>query len=85
MDEKKIRNELAKTLADDPDNYSKILELSTKLAGFDEENVRFSIDAGVIDRSGTELVARQQTTTIGSGGTKTIEGRLVHYWFIKVG
>lgn len=42
-------------------NYSKILELSSKLVGFDQENVRFSLDAGVIDRLGTELVARQET------------------------
>ncbi|MDD7887999.1 ATP-binding protein [Flavivirga sp. 57AJ16] len=61
MDENKIRNELAKVLADDPNNYSKILELSSKLVSFDEDNVRFSVDAGVIDRLGTELVARQET------------------------
>ncbi|MFA5297155.1 MAG: ATP-binding protein [Lutibacter sp.] len=61
MDEKKIRDELAKTLADDPTNYSRILELSSKLATFDSDNVRFSVDAGVIDRLGTELVARQET------------------------
>ena len=61
MDEKHIRDELAKILADDPNNYGKILSLSTKLASFDEDNVRFSVDAGVIDRLGTELVARQET------------------------
>src|SRR5690554_179814 len=61
MEEKQIREELERTLANDSNNYSKILELSTKLAGFDKENVRFSVDAGVIDRLGTELVARQET------------------------
>lgn len=61
MDEKEVRSELAKVLADEPNNYSKILELSSKLASFDLENVRFSVDAGVIDRLGTELVARQET------------------------
>ncbi|MDX1774177.1 ATP-binding protein [Oceanihabitans sediminis] len=61
MDENKIRSELAEVLANDPNNYSKILELSSKLASFDEDNVRFSVDAGVIDRLGTELVARQET------------------------
>lgn len=61
MDEKKIRSELAQLLADDPNNYSKILELSSKLASFDKDNVRFSVDAGIIDRLGTELVARQET------------------------
>lgn len=61
MDEKKIREELSKILVDDPKNYSKILELSSKLSSFDSENVRFTVDAGVIDRLGTELVARQET------------------------
>lgn len=61
MEEKKIREELERTLANDSSNYSKILELSSKLASFDKENVRFSVDAGVIDRLGTELVARQET------------------------
>ena len=59
--EKHIREELSKILIDDPNNYSKILELSSKLSSFDGENVRFSVDAGVIDRLGTELVARQET------------------------
>lgn len=61
MDEKKIREELSKILVDDPTNYNKIIELSSKLASFDNDNVRFSVDAGVIDRLGTELVARQET------------------------
>ncbi|WP_340152679.1 ATP-binding protein [uncultured Marivirga sp.] len=61
MNEQEIREELEKVLASDSSNYSKILELSTKLASFDNDNVRFSVDAGVIDRLGTELVARQET------------------------
>lgn len=61
MEEKNIRDELSKVLVDDPTNYSKILELSSKLSSFDIDNVRFSVDAGVIDRLGTELVARQET------------------------
>jgi signal transduction histidine kinase len=61
MDEKIIREQLADTLATDSQNYSRILELSSKLATFDTENIRFSVDAGVIDRLGTELVARQET------------------------
>ncbi|MBA4318694.1 MAG: ATP-binding protein, partial [Flavobacterium sp.] len=61
MEEKNIRDELSKVLVDDPTNYSKILELSSKLSSFDMDNVRFSVDAGVIDRLGTELVARQET------------------------
>ena len=61
MEEKKIREELSKILIDDPTNYSKILELSSKLSSFDDDNIRFSVDAGVIDRLGSELVARQET------------------------
>lgn len=61
MEEKQIKEELERTLANDSSNYSKILELSSKLASFDKDNLRFSVDAGVIDRLGTELVARQET------------------------
>ncbi len=49
MEEKQIREELERTLANDSSNYSKILELSTKLANFDTDNVRFSVDAGVVE------------------------------------
>lgn len=61
MDETEIREELAKVLAEEPNNYSKILELSSKLASYDNDNIRFTVDAGVIDRLGNELVARQET------------------------
>lgn len=57
----KIREELQEILKNEPNNYSKILELSNKLSKFDEDNVRFSIDAGIIDRLGKELVARHET------------------------
>jgi hypothetical protein len=56
MDEKNERDELVKTLADDPNNYSKILEFSSKLASFDNNNIRFTVDASVIDRLGNELL-----------------------------
>lgn len=61
MNEKSIREELSKILVDNPTNYSRIIELSSKLASFDIDNIRFSVDAGVIDRLGSELVARQET------------------------
>lgn len=61
MNETDIKKELSLTLANDSTNYSKILDLSTKLASFDRDSIRFSVDAGVIDRLGTELVARQET------------------------
>jgi len=58
---KEIVRDLQKTLTDEPDNYSKIHELSNSLVKFDEDNVRFSVDAGIIDRLGKELVARHET------------------------
>jgi len=57
----KIREELQHILKNEPNNYSKILELSNKLSKFDEDNVRFSVDAGIINRLGMELVARHET------------------------
>jgi len=61
MDERKIREELTNILVVDPNNYNKILELSSKLASFDKYNIRFTADASLIDRLGTELVARHET------------------------
>lgn len=49
--------ELKKNL---PDN-GELLRISSQLANLDEDTVRFSIDAGLIDRLGQELVARQET------------------------
>ncbi|QKF91613.1 sensor histidine kinase [Campylobacter sp. CCUG 57310] len=61
MDENKIREELKYILEAEPENYSKILKLSSELSKFDENNIRFSIDAGIINRLGKELVARHET------------------------
>jgi signal transduction histidine kinase len=61
MDEISIRKKLAKTLAEDPNNFDMILKLSHALMSFDKDNVRFSVDSGVIDRLGKELVARHET------------------------
>ncbi|WP_412561413.1 sensor histidine kinase [Winogradskyella sp. MIT101101] len=52
---------MALVLANEPSNYDKILELSSKLASFDKDYVRFSVDAGVINRLGTELVGKKET------------------------
>lgn len=59
--EDKIREDLKTALENEPGNYAKILDLSAKLTAFDKEQIRFSIDAGLIDRLGKELVARQET------------------------
>lgn len=61
MDETKIRTKLAETVANEPNNIDKILKLSHQLASLDKNNVRFSVDSGVIDRLGKELVARHET------------------------
>lgn len=61
MSESFIRKELEKTLEQRPNDYRTILELSSKLATYDKEFVRFSVDAGVIDKLGRELVGKKET------------------------
>ena len=61
MSESFIRKELEKTLEHRPNDYRAILELSSKLAAYDKEFVRFSVDAGVIDKLGRELVGKKET------------------------
>jgi signal transduction histidine kinase len=52
-----ITAELTKPIPD----ASRLQELSDQMADLDPNIVRFSIDAGLIDRLGQELVARQET------------------------
>lgn len=59
--EKKIRQELAFVIENDPHNYNRILFLSNELSKFDKDNVRFSVDAGIINRLGVELVGKRET------------------------
>jgi hypothetical protein len=61
MNEKALIKEIVKTANSKDLDYSKLLELSSKLAQYDEDNVRFSVDAGVIDKLGRELVGRKET------------------------
>ncbi|CAE10936.1 sensor histidine kinase [Wolinella succinogenes] len=61
MEQNKLREELKHILENEPENYSKILKLSSELSKYDQDSVRFSIDAGIIDRLGKELVARHET------------------------
>lgn len=56
-----IIEELQNVIENDPENTSKIIELTTKLSQLDENKVRFSVDAGIIDRLGKELVAKHET------------------------
>ncbi len=59
--EQEIKEELSKLLQSEKPDYSAILSLSNELAQLDSEHVRFSVDAGLINRLGTELVSRQET------------------------
>ncbi len=61
MSESFIRKELENTLKNRPNDYRTILELSSKLAAYDKDYVRFSVDAGVIDKLGRELVGKKET------------------------
>lgn len=56
-----LKRELKNVLKNDPENYNLIQEISSQLISLNENDIRFSIDAGIIDRLGTELVARQET------------------------
>lgn len=56
-----IRKKLQEVLHDTPYDYSRILELSNQLAASDEKHVRFSVDSGIINRLGNELVGKRET------------------------
>ncbi|MDB9836790.1 ATP-binding protein [Flavobacteriaceae bacterium] len=62
--EKKIldlKNKLNKELGKEKSDNNLILSLSHEIAGLDNDNVRFSVDAGIINRLGKELVGRHET------------------------
>ena len=61
MTESEVKEKLSQLLSQEDLDYSAILSLSNRLSQFDKGNVRFSVDAGVIDRLGSELVAKQET------------------------
>jgi len=52
---------LIQTLRDESTDIPKILHLVGELAKLDPEKVGFSVDAGLIDKLGRELVARKET------------------------
>ena len=56
-----LKSVLSKHLTSETIDHDLVLELSHKIASLEKDKVRFSIDAGVIDRLGQELVARQET------------------------
>lgn len=61
MADNDIREELRGLLAKEPLDYDRIMVLTNELALQDPNGVRFSVDANLINRLGTELVARQET------------------------
>lgn len=61
MSETEIREELQALLRKSPIDYGRVLQLTNDLAKFDSQNVRFSVDAGIISRLGEELVGKRDT------------------------
>lgn len=61
MSETEIREELQALLRESPIDYGRVLQLTNDLAKFDSQNVRFSVDAGIISRLGEELVGKRDT------------------------
>ncbi|AMJ64058.1 hypothetical protein AXW84_00355 (plasmid) [Hymenobacter sp. PAMC 26628] len=56
-----LRGTIRQALQQENLDYSKIINLSSELASLDETNLRFSVDAGIINRLGKELVGRAET------------------------
>lgn len=56
-----LKEKLNKELQKEHSNNDLIIELSHKIAQMDNDKVRFSVDAGVINRLGKELVGRHET------------------------
>ena len=61
MSETEIREKLQALLRKSPVDYGRVLQLTNELAKFDSQNVRFSVDAGIISRLGEELVGKRDT------------------------
>ena len=59
--EQSVKKELEQALAARSVDYSKVLSLSNELATYDKSHVRFSVDAGIINRLGKELVGKGET------------------------
>ncbi|TMO53472.1 sensor histidine kinase [Pseudoalteromonas phenolica] len=66
--EKELKDELVKLVLatkDEADDikldYGKLIELTDAISKFDQENVRFSVDAKLVERLGEQLVAKKTT------------------------
>lgn len=60
-EKQEILESLQEVLRTSPDDYARILELSNQLAAHDVNHVRFSVDSGIINRLGNELVGKRET------------------------
>lgn len=56
-----IKAEIERLLQSEKIDFSKFISLSNELVKQDREHVRFSVDAGIINRLGKELVGRAET------------------------
>lgn len=59
--EGQIKNKIKDLLSQESVDYGQLVALTNELAKFDSENVRFSVDAGIISRLGEELVGKRDT------------------------
>ena len=59
--EEQIKLKIQDLLSRTPVDYGQLVTLTNELAKFDSENVRFSVDAGIISRLGEELVGKRDT------------------------
>ena len=58
---KKLKQQLTAEIQKENSDNSLILSLSNEIAKLDDTGVRFSVDAGIINRLGKELVGRHET------------------------
>jgi signal transduction histidine kinase len=56
-----LKKQLTEVLSDAILDTNLVLSLSNQIAELDENNVRFTVDAGLINRLGKELVAKEET------------------------
>lgn len=56
-----LKNQLSAEIQKENSDNNKILYLSNEIAKLDESEVRFSVDAGIINRLGIELVGKHET------------------------
>jgi signal transduction histidine kinase len=58
---KELKKKLSEEIVKEDSNNNLIISLSNEIANLDDNVVRFSVDAGIINRLGKELVGKQET------------------------